>query len=264
VLGLALGTSPPALASPPLEVSGEVVSVVPRLEVRVVVTNRSDRPTGPLDVTGELLGERRAARVSAGVPASASAAVVLGFDASPKRPGLHALTLLLEHPVEGPPDAGGNPPVESQCDGLLLALGAQPAPAVRLEPEPAPIDVRGELRVRLRSGDGAPHRVSLRGLAPRGLRFEGPPVEVTVPASASALASLPLVRAGAPRGTKAGILVVAETPDGPLARTAVAAASVEIAPDPSVLPRVRWVVLAAGLALLAAAAVAEWRRVYPR
>jgi hypothetical protein len=266
VLGLALGAGPPVLASPPLEVSGEVVSVVPRLEVRVVVTNRGNQPTGPLDVAGELLGERREARVSAGVEASASAAVVLGFDASPKRPGLHALTLLLEHPVEGPPDAGGNPPVESERAWLLLALGPgpPPEPAVRLEPEPAPIDVRGELRVRLRSADGAPHRVSLRGLAARGLRFEGPPVEVTVPGSSSVLASLPMVRAGAPRGTKAGVLVVAETADGPLARTAVAGTNVEVAPDPSVLPRVRWVVLVAGVALLAAAAVAEWRRAYPR
>jgi hypothetical protein len=264
LLGLALGASPPALAGPPLEVAGEVVSVVPRLEVRVVVTNRSDLPTGALDVTGEMLGERREARVTAGVPAAGSAAVVLEFDASPKRPGLHALTILLEHPVEGPPDAAGNPPVASERAGLLLALGARPVPAVRLELDPAPIDVRGGLRVQVWSADGAPHRVSLRGLAARGLRFEGPPVEVRVPASSSVQASLPLVRTGAPRGTKAGVLVLAETPDGPLSRTAVAAASVEIAPDPSVLPRVRWVVLALGLALLAAAAVSEWRRFYPR
>jgi hypothetical protein len=264
LLGLGLCAGPPALAAPPLDVSGEVVSVVPRLEVRVVVTNRSAQPTGALDVVGEMLGERRAARVTAGVPAAGSAAVVLGFDASPKRPGLHALTLLLEHPVEGTPDAAGNLPVESQRAWLLIALGARAEPAVRLEPDPAPIDVRGELRVRLRSADGAPHRVSVHGLAARGVRFEGPPVEVAVPASSSVVVSLPLVRAGAPRGTRHGVLVVAETPDGPLARTAVTAASVEIAPDPSVLPHVRGVLLVAGLALLAAAAVAEWRRVYPR
>jgi hypothetical protein len=227
------------------------------------VTNRSGVPTGAVDVVGEMLGERREARVTAGVPAASSAAVVLGFEASPRRPGLHALTLLLEHPVEGTPDAAGNTPVESQGAGFLLALGVRAAPAVRLEVAPTSIDVRGDLRVGLRSADGAPHRVLVRGLPTRGLRFEGAPVEATVPASSSVVVPLSLVRAGAPRGSRHGVLVVAETPDGPLARTAVAAAEVQIAPDPSVLPRVRGLVLAAGLVLLVLAAVAEWRR-WPR
>jgi hypothetical protein len=94
-----------------------------RLEVRIVVTNRGDRPAAPLEVTGELFGERRAGRLAGGVPPGGEGAVHLDFDPSPARPGLHALTLLLEYPLEGLPDGAGNSPVASERAWLLLALG---------------------------------------------------------------------------------------------------------------------------------------------
>ena len=247
-----------ARASASLDVAGEVVSAAP-LEVRIVVRNPGVDATGPLDVIGELGTERREARVAGGVPPGGAASVLLAFDSLPARPGVHALLLLLEHPVEGTPDAAGNPPVRSQRAYVLLALGARPAPAVRLETDPSSIDVQGTLDVRLRSADGAAHRMELRAVPARGLRFEGEPVEVSVPADGVVDARLPIVRAGAARGSRNGVLVVAESPEGPLARTTVAAAAVDVAPDPAWMPRLRLPLLALGAVLLVLAAAAEVR-----
>lgn len=240
--------------------SGSVVAVTPRLEVLVVVANRGDRPAAPLEVTGELLGERRLARLAEGVPPKGSGAVRLDFSPEVPRPGVHALTLLLEHPVEGPADAAGNPPVSSERAWLLLALGANPTPSVRLAAEPLRLDVRGDLAVRVESADGDPHRVRLRAVTPRFLRTERDGAEVSVPATGAVAARLPLVRAGATRGTRYAVLLVAESLDGALARTAVVAARVEVEADPSILPRVRLLVLAFGIVLLAVAFAFEVRR----
>jgi hypothetical protein len=250
-----------ARAEAVLGVSGSVVSVAPRLEVRVLVTNRGDRPAAPLDVAGELLGDRSEARLASGVAPGGSGALLLAFSPAIARPGTYALTLLLEHPVEGPPDGAGSPPVASQRAWLLLALGANPSPAVRLAVDPLRLDVRGDLAVRLTSADGGPHRVRLRALTARGLRADGTGTEVAVPAHGASPAVLPLVRAGAPRGSRHAILLVAEDLDGPVARADVLAATVEVAPDPSLLPRARAWVLALGLLLVAVALAAEvWRR----
>ena len=248
-----------------LDVSGSVVATVPRLQVRVVLTNRGDLRAGPIDVRGELVGESREARLSAGLAPGAFGLVTLDFAPSPPRPGLHALTLLLEHPVEGPPDAGGNPPMASQRAFLLLALGASPAEAVRIDAEPLRLDVRGSLRVRLQSRDGEAQRVRLRAVTARGLRPDKGPIEISVPARGSVTAELEVVRAGAPRGSRQALLLVAETLDGPLARTSVAAASVELVPDPGRLPRLRAPLLFGGLALLALALGYEtWARAWTR
>jgi hypothetical protein len=260
VAAVLLAVSATARAQAVLDVSGSVVSVTPRLEVRVEVTNRGDRPAAPLDVTGELLGERREARLEAGVPPGGTGSVRLDFAPALDRPGVHALTLLLEHPVEGAADAAGNPPVASQRAWLLLALGASPPEAVRLAAEPLRLDVEGDLAVRAESADGRPHAVRLRVLTARGLRAEGDAAELAVPASGAATARLPLVRAGAPRGSRHAVLVVAEALDGPLARTCVLAAPVDVAPDPSLLPRLHVPLLVLGLALVAAALVLEASR----
>ena len=263
VLALLLAAGASARAEAVLDVSGAVVSVAPRLEVRVVVGNRGDRPAVPLEVTGELLGERREARLAGGVPPGGEGAVRLEFDAAQARPGLHALTLLLEHPVEGPPDGAGSPPVASQRAWLLLSIGGpSPGPAVRLAAEALHLDVRGDLAVRLESADGASHRVRLRALTARGLRAEGDGAEVAVPANGTSTAALSLVRAGAPRGSRHAVLLVAEALDGPVARTAVLAVPVEVAADPSLLPRMRGPLLLLGLALLALALGFEVRRAF--
>jgi hypothetical protein len=256
-----LAGAPFAGAAARLDVSGTVVSVAPRLEVRVLVANHGDRPTGPLDVVGELFGEQRAARLAEGVSPGGEGAVDLDYDPARSRPGLHALTLLLEYPLEGPPDGAGNPPSASERAWLLLALGGpSPGPAVRLAALPVVLDVAGSLAVRLESADGAGHRVRLRALTARGLRAEGDGALVAVPANGTATAALPLVRAGAPRGSQHAVLLVAEAQDGPVARTAVLGARVDVAADPSLMSRVRSPVLALGLALLAVALAVEASR----
>ena len=185
-----------------LDVSGSVVATTPRLAVRVRLTNRGDARAGPIDVRGELFGESREARLAGGLAPAAEGLVRLDFTPQPLRPGLHALTLLLEHPVEGPPDGAGNPPMSSERAFLLLALGANPGEAVRIDAEPLSLDVRGILLVRLESRDGQGQRVRLRALTARGLRPDGDPIEVAVPPRGYATAQLPLSRAGAPRGSR--------------------------------------------------------------
>ncbi len=219
---LLLAASAPARAQAVLDVSGSVVAVAPRLEVRVEVTNRGDRLAVPVDVSGELLGERREARLEAGVPPGGAGSVRLDFAPAADRPGVHALTLLLEHPVAGTPDAAGNPPVASQRAWLLLALGASPPEAVRLAAEPLRLDVKGDLAVGLQSADGRPHPVRLRVLTARGLRAEGDAVELALPASGTTTVRLPVMRS-----------------------------------DPSLLPRLRVPLLVLGLALVATALLFE-------
>ena len=222
--------------------SGSVVSVAPRLEVRVVVTNRGDRPAAPLEVAGELLGERREARLADGVAPGRRGRRAPRLRSRERAPG-HSTrsTLLLEHPVEGPPDGAGNPPVASQRAWLLLALGA--SPGARRAPRRgrrSRLDVRGDLARAARERRRRAPTACACARSPRaacGRRATAR--EVAVPRAGAAPAALPLVRAGAPRGSRHAVLLVAEALDGPLARTAVLAAPVEVAPDPSLLPRLR-------------------------
>jgi hypothetical protein len=258
-LGLALaGLAAPAFADAILDVSGGVVATTPRLAVRVTLTNRGDRAAGPIDVEGELFDETERARLAAELAPGASADVALEFDAVPRQPGLHALALRIEHPAPGPRDAADNPPLASRRAFLLLALGARPTPAVRLRAEPLALDVRGALVVHLAASDEAA-RVTLRALTARGIRAESGPVEVAVPARGEATARVALVRASAPRGSRQEVLLVAETKDAPLARTAVELAVVRVADFPSRLARLRTPLYVVGVALLAVALGYELR-----
>jgi hypothetical protein len=246
------------------DVGGAVVATSPRLDVRVEITNRGDRLAAPLDVVGELAGERREARLEAGIAPGERGSVVLDFAAEGARPGLHALTLMLEHPQEGPPDAASNPPVASHLAWLVVALGSNPGPAVRLVPGPLRIDTRGRLAVRVESEDGAPHRVRLRAVTTRGIRAEGEGPEVPVPGAGGTTAEIELVRTGAPHGSRHVILIAAEALDSALSRTAIAAATVEVVDDAAWLPRLRLPLIALAVVLLAVAGLAEWRRFRPR
>ena len=205
----------------------------------VRLRNAGDAPALPLTVEGELLGERRVARLEQGVAAGQSGEVRLAFPADLPRPGLHALTLLLEWPLGPPAVPGAIPPTASQRAYLLLSLGATAEPAVKLEPEELLLETRDRLRVDLESADGAPHRVRVRVLTPRGLNVDGEALEAEVPAKGRASVEATLLRAGAPRGSRQGILVVATAADGALERTSVATGIVRIAPDPARLPRLR-------------------------
>ncbi len=249
-----------ACAEAVLDVTGTVVATEPRLLVQVQVTNRGDQRVSEVEVAGELLGVRDRRRLYQVLLPGASATAQLGFDITPPRPGVYALTLLLEHPLPGTPDAAGNPPLSSQRAWLLVALGANPPPAVRVTSRPLRLRVRGELSVSVESADAAAHRVLLRALTARGLRTEGEPPVVEVPAAGPVVARLELMRGGAPQGSRHGVLLVAEALDGALARTTVAVASVEVAPDPSLLPHWRTAVLVVALLLGAVVVSVEaWR-----
>ena len=258
--GAAAAVSTAARADAELDVSGEVIATAPRLELRVLVTNRGDQPAPSIDLTGELLGERRARRIPTPLDARQSAAVVLDFDVSSAPQGVHALTLLLEHPLPGTPDAAGNPPLASQRAWLLVALGAPVAPALRIGAEPATIEVRGDVAASLESADGRPHCARLRALCPRGLRAEAPPVRLDVPATGALRTRLAIQRAGAPRGSRHGVLLVAETCEAPV-WTSVVAVPVEVAPDHAWLPRLRRPLLALVFVLLAVVVGAEVVRI---
>jgi hypothetical protein len=86
---------------------------------------------------------------------------------------------------------------------------------------------------------------------------------VDVPAAGAVTAPVRLLRAGAPSGARAGVVVLAAETEGPLERTAVATGTAEVAAPPAPwLPRLRVPLVVAGLALLAAAAAVElvsWR-----
>ena len=218
--------------------------------MRVTLANRGDRPAGPIDVKGELFGESQAARLPGTLAPGTSGSVTLEFATPAPKPGLHALTLLVEHPLEGAPDGAGNPQMASQRAFLLLALGASPEPAVRMRADPLRLDVRGALVVHLESADGQARRVRLRALTARGIRSESGPIDVAVPARGELRAEVTLARAGASRGTEHPLLLVAETPELEVSRTAVAAASVAVAADPSRLPALRVPLLALGTLLV--------------
>jgi len=102
--------------------------------------------------------------------------------------------------------------------------------------------------------------VRLRALTARGIRSESGPIDLVVPARGELRADVPLARAGATRGTEHPLLLVAETPDLEISRSAVAAANVTVASDPSRLPGLRMPLLGLGILLVAFALAFEaWK-----
>ena len=259
-LVLLLATGAPARAEVRFEVGGRVRPSDEGVVVDVEIRNRGDQAVSTLDVVGELFGREDVARLPKGLAAGASDTVVLRFPDDPPRPGVHALPLRLEFPEGGTNDASGALATSSRRAFLLLALGASPPPAIRLAAEDLELDAIGSMRVVVSSLDGAPHRVRLAAFTPRGLLPDGAPVDIDVRADGPTTASLPLRRASSPRGSRHGVLVVGETRDGALANAAVASATVVVAPDPGLLPKLRWPLLALALLLIGAALAREFGR----
>jgi hypothetical protein len=253
----------PALAGEVrLDVSGQLRAEDDRLVVRVDVVNRGDASARALRVDGELLGARSEAALAEDLPAQAVRSVELRFPQEVPRPGVHPLALHLRYTVEG---AASHAPAVSQRAYLLLAVGANPAPPVRLGVPDARLARHAVLPIRLESADGAAHRVRLRALTPRGLNALAPEGPVEVPATGAATALLTLLRVDAPPGSQAGIVVLAVEVDGPLARTAAATGRVVVvAPPAPWLPRLRVPLLVSALALLAAAVLRELWSFRPR
>lgn len=231
---------PAAAATARFEVSGTTRTVDPALlEVVVHLKNAGDAAAQPLQVEGELFEEHSRMRLDRGIRPGETDHVVLQFPLVGARPGRHALVLLAEWPGPGPQDNAALPAMASQRLFLLLNLGAAAEPAVRLLAPELTLETEGRLEVGLESADGAAHRVLLRAHPPRGLNAFGPPIEVAVPAQGRTVAELALLRAGAPRGSRQGVLVHAQALDGERERAEVAATVVQIAPDPALLPKLR-------------------------
>jgi hypothetical protein len=237
------------------EVGGAVESADETLEVRVDVINGGDLAATTVDVRGELGDEMDQIALPKGVPAGATRSILFRFARVP-RPGVHVLGLRLDYTEAAAP--GRTPVTTSQRAYLLLSLGANPGDALRLSAGEASIRTRGMVPVRLESADGASHRVRVRVLTPRGLNAESP-VEVEVPAAGAAMAEVPILRGNVPRESRQGILVVAEVVGTDLAQASVVATLVHVAPDPALMPRLRWPLAALVVVLLVAAAVVEAR-----
>jgi len=221
------------------------------LEVRIDLANRGDASAHALLVEGELLGHQDSARLEAGVPAAASRSVLLRFPAEVPRPGVHPVSLRLEYqPLPGPGSV-------SQRAYLLLSLGANPPPAVRLRSSELTLQDRGLLRAELESADGAPHQVRLRVLTPRGLNAENPRGEVAVPGRGTTTVEVQVLRGAVPRPSRQGLLLLAGTSDGPYETTAVATTVVNVSADPAWLPRLRRTMALTAVALLVAAVIVE-------
>ena len=207
VLLLVLLAAPRCLfASARFEVTGAAQSSDgTSVEVTVAVENRGDSKASPLSIVGELGAERRETSLGDGVAPGATERAVLRFPLEVPRPGLHALTLLLEWPVGPPPADGTLPPMASLRAFLLLTLGVAAEPALRVLAPPLEMETRGTLAVGLESVDGASHRVSVRVLTPRGLNVLDPGGEVLVPAGGRVTAPVTLLRGSAPRESRQGI-----------------------------------------------------------
>jgi len=227
------------------------------LEVRVDLTNRGAGDAAAVSVLGELAGHYDEARIAAGVRAGATGAARLLFPRDVPRAGVYPVVLRLDY---APRTAvAGGPAALSQRAFLLVTLGANAPPAVRLSaPETTLVD-RSLLPVTIESADGGAHRVRLRVLTPRGFNPERAQDEVAVPARGAETVTVPLLRGSVPRSSRQGVLLVAETLDGEVARTSTATTAVWVAGDPARLPRLRAAIVVAGALLLAAAAVLEWR-----
>lgn len=221
------------------------------LEVRVDLTNRGDAHAAGVFVQGELLGDWEEGRLDAGIPPGGKASVSLRFEVEVTRPGVHPVVLRLEYQPQPGPEA------VSQRAYLLVSLGANPPPAVKVSAAQLRLRDRDSLKVRLESADGAEHKVRLRVLTPKGLNAESPEADVSVPARGEATVEVPVLRGSVPRPSRQGLLVVAGSTDGEQETTAVATTVVDVAPDPAWLPHLRRPVALLAFALLLAAVAWE-------
>jgi hypothetical protein len=245
-----------AAAEVRLRVAGDVREQGGQLRVRVDLTNDGDVAARGMQVEGELFEARSEATLTAPLAPGQTASVELSFAAAAPRPGVHGLALHLQY---WPEVAAPSAPSISQRAYLLLALGQNAAAPVHVSVPDAQVTRYTEVPVRLTSADGAAHRVRLRALAPRGVNALPPDEPVAVPASGAAEAPLRVLRAGAPAGSQAGLVVMASEVDGPVERTAVGTGRVDIGAPAPWLPRMRAGLLGAALVLMAAAVAVELR-----
>jgi hypothetical protein len=251
----ALALAVPAAAEVRLVMTGAVQSGPPRVAVRVDLANAGDVPAEGVSIEAELLGQRQVSRLEEPLPPEVGGSAVFTYEVGDVRPGVYPLALHVQYARSA--TAGDT---ASQRGYLLLALGANPPPAVRLAVRDVRLDSRAPVVVRIESADHSRHRVRLRMLAPRGLQPFGPEPEVDVPPFGSATTEMPVLRGGAPRPSHQGLVMLAETIGEPVANASAGTAVVEVLPDPAWMPRLRWPLFALAALLIVAAGYAEKRR----
>ncbi len=227
------------------------------IEVRVELTNRGADAARQVAVEGELFDHEAQARLPVDIAAGETRGLTLGFPLDGAAPGVHAAALMIDY-QSGPEAAGTR---YSQPAWVLIALGEQAGPSVKIHLKDASIDVTGRLDIILESADGAAHRVRLVVKTPHALRAH--PVEsvAQVPGHGTLTTPVQLFRVDAPWNSRQGLLVIARDETGPLVRTAVAAGAARISGDPARLPWLRRRLIALALLLLAFAVGAEvWSR----
>jgi hypothetical protein len=240
-----------------LDITGAVESSSEeRLEVRVGLVNRGSEAVRKVQVHGRLFGAFAEATLAADIAPGASRDTLLSFPAGGATPGVHAATLMLDYEA-GPASSAAT---YTQPAWVLIALGGQADPPVRISVEEGRLDVAGRMPIALESADGAPHQITLSVFAPRGLRARPPESVVSVPAQGRLSVPILLFRVDAPWESTQGLLVVAEDASGPLTRTAVVAASARVGREPGRLPGLYRVLVGAALVLLGGAVLLELRR----
>jgi hypothetical protein len=257
---LAAGAVPLASgAEPGLEVTGEVVGQDDdAVDVRIGLANRSAATVSAVKAEAELFGHVESRKLDAGLAPGAASALLFSLPLAGAPPGVHAVTLRLEYQAGGTP---GQPQrTHVQPAYVLLALGENAAPAVRLTAPEAHMDSVGRWRVGLESIDGAAHRVRLRVVLPRTLRADPVDSLVDVPASGRIDAELLLFRVDAPWEGPQGALLVAATEGEEITRTTVATAVVRVGREPGRVARWRRALALAMVLFFLAALALELRR----
>lgn len=242
-----------------LEISGEVQAAGEgQLQVRVGLKNVGDTTAGAVRLTGELFDHVESVRLDAeiGPGESRSAALLFPFDEA--SPGVHAVALRLEY--QSSRVAGAAERTLLQPAYVLLALGENATPAVRIDAPTASMDSVGRWTLGLESLDGAAHRVRLRAVLPRNLRAAPANVVVEVPARGRVQKELLLFRVDAPWQSEQGVVLLAATEGETPTRTSAATAVVRVGPEPARLPGLRTPLAVVMLLLFVAAALVEVRR----
>jgi hypothetical protein len=248
-------------AADPIEISGRAWLADEGIEVALELQNSSRMELGPLSIEAELMRQVRRARIEEALAPGEKHALRLRFAGELPRPGVYPLVLLFEYAHDA---------VQISRRGcLLLSLGENAFPALRVSIDDLVIRWQATTSVSLASADGRPHRTVLRVLSGRGLRIVDEERRLIVPADESVRVPIRVLYAGAPRSTRQGLLAVASAEDDAVERTSVASSVVHVQDDKPLLSRLRWPLAAIGFMLLACVVAFElglvrtWRKTAP-
>ena len=205
----------------------------PRLQVSVVVTNRGDRAVPSLEIVGELLGQRQETQISGGIVAGGAGPSSSISTPDAPDPACTRWCSCSSTRSRARPMPRGTRRSRAGAPGSPVALGAEAEPAVRLEPKPSLLAVTGRLEVAVGERRTGPRTASACARSrPAACARTATAWRSRFPREGTVIAALPLVRAGAPRGTRHDVVLVAETVDGAARPDERGHAIVEVAADP--------------------------------